>query len=337
MVLSMTRHKGSTKSQRRDDAKLPPVEAFSFKSIMADLQQDIGADLDRIAEICARSKYSLSNQYEVHVTPHGSGTTFLASASGSSSRHQVPGGPTLQAISSDDEHSSTRHKKRRSGARRRSAAYGTLETIMSSSRSSEEDKSKKKSAQDLAADVRGRASKHRKGESGSSHSGTEESKAHKKVARNKSTSLASAMLDSTRHQGQGETISPRASGTALVSEPAKPKTSRSHLEIRTTQEDPALENYTHEPAGGEPSQPVVSDSVAAAAIASPDEPRGHSGLLSGFSHWMPWRAGVVTEVSSSDQKGGKTKSYAEGSLRELLKSTDVTSGDIRGKGVDSGS
>ncbi|KAI0129982.1 hypothetical protein BJ170DRAFT_618364 [Xylariales sp. AK1849] len=332
MVLSMARHKGHRKPQRGEDAKLPPLEAFSFKSIMADIQQDIGADLDRIAEICARSKYSLSNQYEVHVTPHGSGTGFLVPASGSS-RHQVPGGPTLQAISSDDEHSSTRHKKRRSGARRRSAAYGTLETIMSSSRSSEEDKSKKKSAQDLANDVRGRAARHREGENGSSRTSGPESKDQKKVARKKSTHLATAMMDSTRQQGQGETASPRASGSALVSEPARPKTSRNHLEIRTTQEDPDAKNYTPEPPG-EPSEPVVSDSVAAAAIASPDKHRGQSGLLSGFGNWMPWRgSGTVTEVASSDWKGGRSKSYAEGSLRELLKSTDGTLTDVKGKGV----
>ncbi|KAF2194272.1 hypothetical protein K469DRAFT_709783 [Zopfia rhizophila CBS 207.26] len=142
---------------------------------MADMQQDIGADLDRIAEICARSRYSLSNQYEVHITPHGSGAGFVTSASGSTSRHRHAGGPTLQAITSDDEHSITRHKKRRNGARRRSAAYGTLETIMSSSRSSEEEKSKKKPAKEIVEDFGGRASRHSKGDSGSSGYSQEQS------------------------------------------------------------------------------------------------------------------------------------------------------------------
>ncbi|KAK8040795.1 hypothetical protein PG994_013802 [Apiospora phragmitis] len=223
-----------------NDVKLPPLEAFSFKNIMADIQQDIGADLDRIAEICARSKYSLSNQYEVHVVPHGSGTGFLSSASASSARTQAPVGPTLQAIPSDDEQSTTRQKKRRSAARRKSAAHSTLETIMSSSRSSEEDKSKKKSAQELTDDVRGRASRKRKdGTASSSHSGEEPSSpgksVRKSVSRRKSNSFATAVIDSTR-QVQGEWASPRASGAALVGEPAKPETSHSHLEIRTAQE-----------------------------------------------------------------------------------------------------
>lgn len=335
LVLNMARHKGQKKSQRRgaDDAKLPPLEAFSFKSIMAEIQQDIGADLDRIAEICARSKYSLSNQYEVHVAPHGSGSSFVTTA-GSSSRHH---GPTLQAISSDDEHSSTRHRKRRSGIRRKSAAYGTLETIMSSSRSSEEDKSKKKSAQELADEVRGRIAEHGKDESSTSPSSTGNSKEQlKRLARKKSASFATAMMDSTRQQSQSEVTSPRASGTALVSEPAKPKTSRSHLEIRTTQEDPQAENYTHEPPSG-PSRPTISESVANAAITSPEEPRNSSSILSGISNWIPWRAnGTVTEVASSDQKGVRAKSYAEGSLRELLKGAEGGSGpptDMKGKGI----
>ncbi|KAK3325363.1 hypothetical protein B0H66DRAFT_529407 [Apodospora peruviana] len=168
-----------TASSRReqDDAKLPPLEAFSFKSFMADMQAqgdetDIGADLDRIAEICARSRYSLSNQYEVHVAPHGSGVSFISGSAGQRRKghsHSQSGGggsgggPTLQAINSDDDvESGTRsssHRKRRSTGRRRSVAYGTLETIMSSSRSSEEDKSKKKSAAEIAGEVRGRAAR----------------------------------------------------------------------------------------------------------------------------------------------------------------------------------
>ncbi len=114
--------------------QLPPVEAFSFKSLLdagglddedldgIDTMGNINADLDRIAEICARSRLSLSNQYEVHVAPHGSGASFLASsddgahgsAAGASDRQRGPvsTGPTLQAVSSDDER---RHRKRRSG------------------------------------------------------------------------------------------------------------------------------------------------------------------------------------------------------------------------------
>ncbi|KAL1913933.1 hypothetical protein Sste5344_000200 [Sporothrix stenoceras] len=48
---------------QKDEAKLPPIEAFSYRGFMADLQTttDIRSDLDRIAEICARSRYCLSD------------------------------------------------------------------------------------------------------------------------------------------------------------------------------------------------------------------------------------------------------------------------------------
>lgn len=163
---------GTDGQSQKDETKLPPIEAFSYKGFMADLQTttDIRSDLDRIAEICARSRYCLSDKYDSHVAPHGSGASFMASVSQHPSHSKghrrgasSPGGPTLQAVPSDDDESSARgHRRRRGGiggGRRRSAAYGTLETIMSSSRSSEEDKTKKKSAADIAEAVRGRAAR----------------------------------------------------------------------------------------------------------------------------------------------------------------------------------
>ncbi len=57
----------SAMAARNVELKLPPVEAFTFKGIMEEIKHGVAEDLERIAEICARSKYSLSNQYEVHV------------------------------------------------------------------------------------------------------------------------------------------------------------------------------------------------------------------------------------------------------------------------------
>jgi hypothetical protein len=58
----------SAMAARNVELKLPPVEAFTFKGIMEEIKHGVAEDLERIAEICARSKYSLSNQYEVHVS-----------------------------------------------------------------------------------------------------------------------------------------------------------------------------------------------------------------------------------------------------------------------------
>ena len=73
--------------------------------------------------------------------------------------------------------------------------------------------------------------------------------------------------------------------------------------------------------------------MASAAITNPEEPRNQPGLLSGFSSWVPWIGNAITEVASSDQKSSRNKSYAEGTLRELLKGTD-SSPDQKGKGID---
>lgn len=193
-MLSLSRSRA-----REDEARLPAVEAFTFRSIMSDTQGTMAADLDRIAEICARSRYSLSNQYEVHKAPHGSGDLFLASVEGPRTA-----GPTLQAVSStsDDERGGRRRR------RRRSVAVGTLETIMSSSRSSEEDRSKKRSAAEIADEVRGRAAARKSGDSSPVPSPTEEPKLKRRMS-----SLANRVIE--RQEGDA---------AGLLSEPALPET-----------------------------------------------------------------------------------------------------------------
>ncbi|KAI1498465.1 hypothetical protein F5X99DRAFT_393254 [Biscogniauxia marginata] len=316
MALGTTRQKGKKKMPPSDDAMLPPLEAFTFKSIMADMQQDIGAHLDQIAEICARSRYSLSNQYEVHVVPHGSGSGFLASLA--STGLPLPSGPTLQAIPSDDEHAGTRHTKRHSAARPRSAAYGTLETIMSSSRSSDEDKSKRKSAAEIAAGVRGRMADTGQDEDGSANSTEAQASNESQNKRPRPTLFATSIIDSSRNLVRGESNPPSFS---LIGEPAKPETSRSHLMDRTLAESAFTESYTQMSPPQQPSPAVLSGSVAAAAIASSEEPRSQSGLLSGLNSWIS-RRGVTP---STIPKGSRSKSYAEGTLRDLLRAAEITS------------
>ncbi|KAI0491212.1 hypothetical protein F4859DRAFT_38176 [Xylaria cf. heliscus] len=333
-----------SKPSPRDDVKLPPLEAFSFKSIMAELEQDIGADLDRIADICARSRYSLSNQYEIHVAPHGSGASFAQGSSPSVST-TLPShdnaGPTLQAPSIDDEHPDTPHG-RRVVVRRKSAAYGTLETIISSSRSSDESRSKRKSASEIAAQVRGRFSHSSPEGSGSAHTTDAQagSDLHgeqtKKPPRARPT-LAAAILDHSRSQTyyHPDPLPPRTSNTSLVSEPAIPETSHSHLVSTTTREGLSREDGNIGSSTKEQTSVSVSKSVASAAITTPEEPKDQPGLLSGFRFSIPWKGTSMTGTSSTEQKPGRTKSYAEGTLRQLLGITE-SSGAREGKSADGG-
>ncbi|GAB1314373.1 Stress response RCI peptide [Madurella fahalii] len=334
--------------QEQEEAKLPPLEAFSFKSFMADMQaregdNGIGADLDRIAEICARSRYSLSNQYEVHVAPHGSGASFVSGAGSSypSTPHRKKGhsrnnsqgvtGPTLQAITSVDENSTRSHHRRRNGARRRSVAYGTLETIMSSSRSSDEDKSKKKSAAELAGEIRGRAARKAGYHATGSGSGSASASASagnggstdadsqqqastaatnsSSLARKKSASFATAIMDSGRSTSPSSHQSP---ASALLSEPAMPQTSNNHLGVRTatgphTDAGSSIPRSSP-PALIEPQRPRCES--RSAMDHAPDNQGGALGAASSWSTWIPWR---MAGQSSQAHAG------AEGSLRQLLR------------------
>ncbi|KAK6952176.1 hypothetical protein Daesc_006709 [Daldinia eschscholtzii] len=331
------RRKGSEKRRTAVDAKLPPLESFTFKSIIADIQQDVGADLDRIAEICARTKYSLSNQYEVHIAPQGSGAGFLGPPS-TSLRHHVPTGLTPQVISSDDEHAGLMQRKRRSATRRRNTAYGTLETIMSSSRSSDEDKSNKKPAAQIIEEVSrttmGTNDESASADSTEAQASSEQQDNPQGSPSSRSALFATAIMDTSRSQAQGNAASQGTCGVILLSGPAEPQTSQNHLETKTSPIGSTGRYYAREYLSSVP-QAVASKSVAAADITTPEEPRGPSGLLSGFGAWMPWK-GVkpFSEIPGADPEVSRGySSYAEGTLRELLKSTEQV-GDTTRKGAN---
>ncbi|PFH61307.1 hypothetical protein XA68_17662 [Ophiocordyceps unilateralis] len=312
-------------TQAQQEACLPPVEAFSFKSFMANVEasggdSDLNADLDRIAEICARSRYSLSNQYEVHYAPHGSGTSFLAAAHPSLDLQ----GPTLQAVSLDDERNLKRQKRRRQTGRRNSRAMGTLETIMSSSRSSDEERHDKRSAAEIADEIRGRASRKESGQaspttssrSASDSAGPDDDAASSKM-QSRRPSISLALIDGARQNPDSSDASgPKPSATSLVGEPALPQASTSHLELRTgpdrTSEAPgapaSVKTAPAPPPNGR-HQPKARGSIPSNQAAGTGA--GRLALLGG---WLPW--------TWPDRQEGR----AEGSLRHLLKTADYNKG-----------
>jgi hypothetical protein len=304
--------------------KLPPVEAFTFKGIMDEIRHGVSEDLERIAEICARSKYSLSNQYEVHMPPHGRGEPIILGAGANG------GGPTLQAIGSDDEQ--TRHVGRgsRMGRRTKSAAYGTLETIMSSSRSSDEDKTRKKPAAVIAEEVRGRAAK-KELETALNKDKVEDAVEPEpaeprpvKHVRSKSATFASMIIDNA--QGfKNEATTNLISPTSLISEPARPQTSTAEFDnIPTSDESAPFSSPTLQSLVSPKPSLIRNESMA--STLRPDEPR--LSILGSLGSWLPWKRPAGLETFQDRMRSG---SHAEGSLRELLKSTDY---DRKGKRVD---
>ncbi|KAG9242926.1 hypothetical protein BJ878DRAFT_576999 [Calycina marina] len=274
---------GRPGSSKRMDAKLPPVEAFSFNGIMDEIRSGVAEDLERIAEICARSKYSLSNQYEVHMPPHGRTIPMDAAV----------GGPTLQAIASDAEQARPAVRSHRTGRRTKSTAYGTLETIISSSRSSDEDKSRKRPAALLAEEVRGRAKAQLETMAGKNKDVGEVApvaglgEIPVRHVRSKLATFASAVIDNAQSSKQA-TVSILASPTSLVSEPARPETSTvAPRETPTVEESPSSE--------------------------------ANMSLFRTINSWIPWTRALPVSPSYRQRSG----SIAEGSLRGLLAATEL--------------
>lgn len=111
---------------------------------------------------------------------------------------------------------------------------------------------------------------------------------------------------------------PRSSAAGLVSDLALPQTSNSQLEIRTAREAPPKESLAAAPETKFSPPPRHVYPYMRGAV-SEDHYYGHS-IFSALGGWIPWRA--ADPVS-------RAQGRAEGSLRELLRTTDV-----KGKGVE---
>lgn len=53
----------------KPELELPPLSAFSFSEILAAIDPDVRLSIDKIAEICGKSKLSLANEYGSHLPP----------------------------------------------------------------------------------------------------------------------------------------------------------------------------------------------------------------------------------------------------------------------------
>lgn len=319
----------SAMAKRNMELKLPPIEAFSFKGIMDEIRHGVAEDLERIAQICARSKYSLSNQYEVHMPPHGRGESILQTVGSGANA----GGPTLQAIGSDDEQIRPVGRGSRGGRRTKSAAYGTLETIISSSRSSDEDQSKKKPAAILVEEVRGRAAKKELAASLSTkdlvEDAVEDEPAQQRPAkhvRSKSATFASMIIDNA--QGFKQDAASYISPVSLISEPARPQTSMAGLGSTPAFDEPGRFTYPSLQSFRSP-MPLMRRNESRGSTLPP-VPEETLSVLGSLSSWLPWSRSAGP-FANGFQGRMRSASHAEGSLRELLKSTDY---DRKGKGVD---
>ncbi|KAL8826218.1 MAG: hypothetical protein Q9170_007483 [Blastenia crenularia] len=64
-------YKMKKRTSTGNSSGMPSLESFSFQDILASIDPEIHGSIDKIAEICGRSKMSLADEYSSHLPPQG--------------------------------------------------------------------------------------------------------------------------------------------------------------------------------------------------------------------------------------------------------------------------
>jgi hypothetical protein len=125
----------------RSDTPLPPIEAFSFDGILRAVEPDIQGAIDGIAEIYARSRLSLADEYGAHMPPLGEITSPRIRQSGLAIR-TTGLERTLTTVAEASSSSERLAGESRAGSttskgKGKMTAYGSLRSIISKGKSPE--------------------------------------------------------------------------------------------------------------------------------------------------------------------------------------------------------
>jgi hypothetical protein len=118
-----------------------------------------------------------------------------------------------------------------------------------------------------------------------------------------------------------------AAQTSLISEPARPRTSTADIDTMPVLDEVMAYTSSSLPKSTSPKPSMIRNESRASTLLPDTEQR--STILGSLSSWLPWNKGAA--FGGGFQGRMRSASHAEGSLRELLKSTDL---DKKGKGVD---
>jgi hypothetical protein len=125
----------------RNNTPLPPIEAFSFDGILRAVEPDIQGAIDGIAEIYARSRLSLADEYGAHMPPLGEITSPRIRQSGLAIR-TTGLERTLTTVAEASSSSERLAGESRAGSttsagKGKMTAYGSLRSIISKGKSPE--------------------------------------------------------------------------------------------------------------------------------------------------------------------------------------------------------
>lgn len=276
--------------------RLPSVDDFSFSAILRAVDPEIRDAIDAIAEICARSRMSLADEYDAHLPPQG----------------EITGAGPSWAVGMGSLVGRGRISRIGQGW---SAAENTLTAVPEASSSSERlagdgrgsvtaGSSKKRSQSaygSLKSVISGGSGKKRKASEDSSKSPDQ---------------VNTPQEDDHRHQGPAWAVNTPSSSTkhpsiTLVSTPQASK-QLSH-DLSSTIRD-LLESSEERPqTSAESSEPKQSLHRRHTSVTSMPHPRTRSGPLSSLASWIPW-----TRPPDLDQKTSQDLTKAEARLREML-------------------
>ncbi|KAL8723692.1 MAG: hypothetical protein Q9181_007226 [Wetmoreana brouardii] len=112
--------------RKQDPSNMPPLESFSFQDILASIDPDVSASIDKIAEICGRSKMSLADEYSSHLPPQADFS--MPSLQEHNSQIPVPRLEPVEEVSSTHEDAVQSLQSARSRAARLSIAGESTRT-----------------------------------------------------------------------------------------------------------------------------------------------------------------------------------------------------------------
>jgi hypothetical protein len=271
--------------------QLPSAEDFSFSAILRAVDPEIRDAIDAIAEICARSRMSLADEYDSHLPPQGeitgAGPGWAASTGALVGRGRLSrmnqGWATENTLMAVPEASSSSERlaqeKVGSSKKRSQSAYGSLKSVISGS-------SGKRKAID--------GDTFREQESGPA--------------------------DSTKPKGPAWAVpaSSSSSNHPAITLVASPTASK-HLSV----ESPCgLDGISEEVGGSSGPRPKTAvprrgaGHRRGASTASLPTSRMRSGTLSSITSWLPWPRPV--DLNSTSQQ---ELARAETRLREMLLSS----------------
>lgn len=272
-------------------SRLPAVDDFSFSAILRAVDPEIRDAIDAIAEICARSRMSLADEYDAHLPPQGeitdAGPGWAAGTGGLVGRGRLSRlGPGWQHVehpltavpeaSSSSERLASGSQASDSRKRTRSA-YGSLKSVISG--------------------VSGGGSRRKPIDTGRE--------------------------PDTQHQQQARSA-PAAPEPPFITLITTPQASKHlSLDLSTTIKN-IPESPSAEPSGSSQERETNKhthsrNTPSTSALAS----RTRSSTLSSLASWMPWSRSSDLDERMSDE------TRAEARLREMLVSSQNAGGTKR--------